>query len=216
MLDSITESHRRGRCYYRILDGFKVSNRQGLNCYFLTFTSSMESPKFAYKTKGKIHIFHKGKEYKLPFIYQIKGIMSSFDKLIKFLRRKYGYIEYCGIRTSEGKPGQVLHMIIRSKFRLDIQIIREKWFLYHKAVQLFIVRCYSTGGRLASYLTRYLSNQRHFERFFMSQSWIFKGFHKKFVGFIREHGYVNGILKYNFYLDTKLDLIPIKETKLIG
>lgn len=200
MLDNIPNSHRKRqhRIYSRLLSGHDIARKNRIPMYFLTLTSSEDSPKIYKKREKTLRIFKNGCLTAVPIYRDSSGLMHSFDLLKKTLYRAYGKFEYCGIRTSEGCG--VLHLLFRSKRRLNINLIRQLWLKYHSAVQMKICRVYNYSRRLINYLAVYLKNQDQLQSLFSSRYWIAPQFRTLMVSYIKAYGYKHGIKLYTRHI----------------
>lgn len=128
--------------------------------YFLTLTSSPDSP----------------------------DIARSWDIGKKRMFRKGYNFDYYGLRTAEGCG--VIHVILRSAKRINVNWLRLQWIELHNANQLWI-REIKTSERLA----RYLQSQGDFRiagelcyqdgivKQLQSKWWIYPGWYSRFKCF---------------------------------
>lgn len=139
------------RLYGRIICGLERGKYLGETVYFLTLTSSLESETSEQK--------------------------SHFNALMKRIERKYGYYEYLKLRTHEGKPQCVLHILLRGHY-IDIEWLRKQWEELHSATQIRIIETYGKPQDIATYLGRNYLCKHNDIRMSTSKDWIYSGFSK--------------------------------------
>lgn len=183
MLDSIIRlmpfpSHKesdwgrkRRRVYGRLVSGITYARGHNEQLYFLTLTSTPESP----------------------------DIRKSWIKLVKRIRRKYkdkGKFEYCKVSTSEGYG--VIHCLFKG-VRLEIDWLRDNWRKIHGAPQMKLVRCFGKIRKLATYLCGYFSKQPDLSLGY-SKFWVFPRWISVFKEIILSEGFRTGVRKWNWML----------------
>lgn len=106
-------------------------------------------------------------------------MIQKFNELVRYLRRHYGYFEYCCVRHRQGDKRRInLHVVYFGTY-IDQQVIEDWWWKNYASHRSKMGRVYNVK-RQAWYLSGYLSGEG-FERYYFSLYWVFPGW----VGFSR-------------------------------
>lgn len=172
-----SRERKRKRLFGCALSGLSRCEAQKKDAYFLTLTSAPGA----------------------------KDIGKHWDLLVKRIRRELGFkFEYIKVETSEGNG--VIHAIYHSAFngwQFD-EIHAYLSCLWQELHDSPIVwnSYVANKFKVAGYICQYMANQDGFLRRSMSNGWVWRGFRKVMLSLIHQHGFKEGIKRWNSVLIT--------------
>ena len=181
--EKIREKRQRGRLYQRMMTGFWWNRKQRVR--FLTLTSSPDSP---------------------------EDIQSSWEEMVRRIRKKTGKFEYFAVFTREGHG--VIHSVYVGSY-LPFDWIQEQWVDIHKAHRVNIKDVskydglkrkkaglpginhdhserdviYHPRGLVLYFLGQYLKNQTAIEKISQSGNWVYPGVVADWCQFRKKYPY---------------------------
>ena len=100
-------------------------------------------------------------------------LIQKFNELVRYLRRHYGYFEYCCVRHRQGDKRRInLHVVYFGSY-IPQQTIEAWWWKNYASHRSKMGKVYNVT-RQAWYLSKYLSGE-DFERYYFSKGWVFPG-----------------------------------------
>lgn len=188
---------KKGRFFHCLKSGMKwhADDEQ----YFLTLTSSPQSPSDLYKSFHRLNV---EMSRVTPSIIVKKGYLKPYEAKKWYKKERWEEplkFEYIKQHTSEGFG--VLHIVFAGD-HWPITFFRDRWVKIHKAPQMVIKHIPKNDEdeqkKVISYqMKQYLYNHDAYIRFSCSRHWLFPGYRKIWLGMVNYLGFQEAIKKWN-------------------
>lgn len=146
-------------------------------------------------------------------------LSRDFNRFMMRFKRTWGKLDYFKVMTTEG--GGVIHLVLRCDafWRYRYDFIRNwivcHWHDCHKGSWLIYFKKCFNSKKLARYVvSQYVGFQTKFYRSAHSVNWCFRGFRRKFLSFLKELGFKDGLAYWDHYLAFRIDHPTYKQQTL--